>query len=257
MPTYTYDRGKGKSQERYHYTRPSGDVTYPLTWDHSGEHYYETGVQDCVLYLYDNTGTVGSATHNYYGGVAWNGITSCTTSPEGADTNDIYADNNKYLSMRGVESFGGSIGAYTYPDEWEECDGSGNTGSGLTVHGQTRKVFGLAYMTKIGNDSDFADHGWKLHLIYGATASPSSREYTTVNDSPEALEMSWDFETTPVEVGTIAGTAYGKTAYVTVNSLDATDAGWDALMKALRGTTTVDAYLPTPSEVYTLLQTTS
>lgn len=170
-----------------------------LVWDAIGDRLYETGVENCALY---RLGT-GTDLGKYVDGVAWNGITSIAQNRTGADANDVYADDIKYLTLRGVEKEEGTIEAYTYPEEFEECDGTANFGSGvpgLVVHQQPRKGFGLAYKTILGNDQAYEDYGYKLHLIYGCTCSPSEKSYSTINDSPEAITFSWSFTTTPVAV---------------------------------------------------------
>ena len=170
-----------------------------LVWDAVGEKLYETGIHGCALY---QLGT-GNDAGKYINGVAWNGITSIAQNRTGADANDIYADDIKYLTLRGVEKEEGTIEAYTYPEEFEECDGTANFGSGvpgLVVHQQPRKGFGLAYKTTLGNDTEFEAYGYKLHLIYGCTCSPSEKTYNTINDSPEATTFSWSYTTTPVAV---------------------------------------------------------
>lgn len=230
-----------------------------LTWDNIGDRRFETGVDRCVLYLADITNNVVS----YPKGVAWSGITSISESPDGADAEDFYADNIKYLSLRGAENFGGSIGAYTYPDEWGVCDGSAKFGEsvlpGVVLHQQKRKTFGLSYRTIEGNDID-GEAGYLYHLVYGATASPSEREYGTVNDSPEPIEFSWDFDTTPVPVTGFEGTLK-PTSHITIYSRLLTPAQKTALEGALWGTTGsggsegTDAYLPLPGALYTLLTT--
>lgn len=164
-----------------------------LKWDQVGERLYETGVRNCVLYQQAAAGT-------YPKGVAWNGITGITQSPTGADANPLYADDIKYLNLRAVEEEEGTIEAYTYPPEFAECDGSAELATGVMIHQQPRKAFGLCYRTVLGNDTEFENHGYKLHLIYGATASPSEKAYETINDSPDAITFSWDYTTTPVEV---------------------------------------------------------
>ena len=171
-----------------------------LVRDKTGEHYYETGVKNCVLYVQSN-GT-------YPKGVAWNGITSITESPSGAEANPLYADDIKYLNLISAEDFGASIEAYTYPDEFAECDGSAEVVKGLKIGQQKRKPFGLCYKTTLGNDVDGNDHGYKLHMIYGATAAPSERAYATINDSPEAITMSWELTTTPINVAGFKPTAH-------------------------------------------------
>lgn len=164
-----------------------------LKWDQVGEKTYETGTKQGVLYLQSSDGT-------YPAGVAWNGLTSVSESPDGGDANDIYADDIKYLVLRGVENFGGTIEAYTYPDEFAECDGSASLMTGVTVGQQPRKTFGFSYVSTIGNDTEMDAHGYKIHLIYGASASPSERSYETINDSPEPIQFSWEFTTVPVTV---------------------------------------------------------
>ena len=164
-----------------------------IVWDQVGEKTYETGTKNGVLYPQASNGT-------YPNGVAWNGLTSVSESPDGGDANDIYADDIKYLVLRGVENFGGTIEAYTYPDEFAECDGSAQLLAGVTIGQQPRKSFGFSYVTTIGNDVDMDNYGYKIHLIYGASASPSERSYETINDSPEPINFSWEFSTVPVPV---------------------------------------------------------
>lgn len=164
-----------------------------IVWDQVGERLYETGTKKGVLYLRDANG-------DYVDGVAWNGLTSVSESPDGGDANDIYADDIKYLVLRGVENFGGTIEAYTYPDEFMECDGSATLMAGVTIGQQPRKTFGFSYVSTIGNDVDMDNYGYKIHLIYGASASPSDRSYETINDSPEPINFSWEFTTVPVNV---------------------------------------------------------
>lgn len=181
-----------------------------LKWDEIGERLYETGVEQGTLYVYDANAT----TPGYQPGVAWNGLTQVTESPSGAESNPIYADNIKYLDLRSAEEFGATVEAYTYPDEWYDCDGSKEIAPGVVVGQQNRAMFGMAYKTLVGNDTQNNDYGYKLHVIYGATASPSERGYQTVNDSPEAITFSWEITTTPVD----AGEGYKKTAILTIDS---------------------------------------
>lgn len=190
-----------------------------LVWDKVGDHFFETGIDHCALYPAAST-TGGTTT--WGAGVAWNGITSVSESPSGADEQAFYADNIKYLSLRGIEEFGGSIGAYTYPDEFAECDGSANLSDvkGVTIGQQHRKAFCLAYRTRVGNDLDGDALGYKLHIIYNATVSPSDREFATVNDSPEPIEMSWEFTTNPIPV-----TGHQNTSIVTIDSTKLDTAG--------------------------------
>lgn len=177
-----------------------------LLWDQVGEKTYETGTKQGVLYLQASNGT-------YDNGVAWNGLTSVSESPDGGDANDIYADDIKYLVLRGVENFGGTIEAYTYPAEFEECDGSATLLAGVNIGQQPRKTFGFSYVSTIGNDTELDNHGYKIHLIYGASASPSERSYETINDSPEPIQFSWEFTTVPVAV-----TGHKATSLLTVDS---------------------------------------
>lgn len=219
-----------------------------IVWDKAGERLYETGADHGVLYKYES-GSPGA-------GVAWNGLTAVTESPSGAEATALYADNIKYLNLRSVEEFGGTIEAYTYPDEFAECDGSVEPVKGVKFGQQTRKVFGLSYRTKIGNDEDFDDHGYKLHLVYGATASPSEKQYQTINDSPEAITFSWEFETTPVTIPN-----YKPIAHIEIDSTKADAEKLAKLEEILYGkdstgqenTGAVDPRLPLPTEVITLM----
>lgn len=210
----------------------------PLTWDQVGDRLYETGVDHGVLYLPD------SSTGVYDTGVAWNGLTTVTESPSGAESNPQFADNIKYLNLLSAEEFGGTIEAFTYPDEFAECDGTANPSPGLAVGQQGRKVFGLCYRTKLGNDVEGVDHGYKLHLIYGAQASPSEKAYATINDSPEAIAFSWDITTNPVPV-----TGLKPTALIVVDSTKVDAAGLSDLEDALYGGASAEPKLPLPDEV--------
>lgn len=220
-----------------------------LEWDAIGEHYYETGTKYGVLYLYETGENAG-----YNTGVAWNGLTSVTESPSGADENALWADDIKYLSLRGAEEFGGTIEAYTYPDEFAECDGSATLTAGVKIGQQNRKTFGFCYRTTMGNDVALNDYGYKLHLIYGCTASPSERAYQTINDSPEAITFSWQFTTVPVNV-----TGHKPTSCLTIDSTKVDAAKLAALEAVLYGTDGTGgaegttARLPLPDEVVTLL----
>ena len=201
-----------------------------LAWDEDTKRLYETGTKKGVLYPMGSDGS-------YENGVAWNGLTAVTESPSGAEETALYADDIKYLSLRSKEEFGGTIEAYTYPDEWAECDGSAElTGApGVMVGQQTRKKFGLCYRTAIGNDVQADDYGYKLHLVYGAQASPSERSYATINDSPEAITFSWEFTTTPKDYDG-EGAGLKPTAIVTIDSTKvtgATAAEREAVMKKL------------------------
>jgi hypothetical protein len=213
-----------------------------LAWDSTGERLYETGVDRGVLYIPNNSGV-------YDEGYAWNGLTTLTESPSGAESNPQYADNIKYLNLLSVEEFGGTIEAFTYPDEFAQCDGTANPQAGLSMGQQSRKTFGLSYRTKVGNDVRGNDFGYKIHLVYNALAAPSEKAYATVNDSPEAMAFSWSFTTTPIDVGTISGTAYKPTASMVIDSTKVDAAALASLEDALYGTAGQDPRLPTPSEV--------
>ena len=213
-----------------------------LTWDQVGERFYETGVDHGVLYI----PTAGV----YDSGVAWNGLISVTESPSGAEPSPQYADNIKYLNLLSTEEFGGTIEAYTFPDEFAQCDGTAFPKEGLAVGQQTRKTFGLSYRTKIGNDTDGQDLGYKLHLVYGALAAPSEKAYSTINDSPEAVTFSWEFTTTPVEV-----TGLKPTALLTIDSTKVASADLTALEALLYGTQLEEPSLPLPDAVIALFST--
>ena len=200
-----------------------------LVWDQTGERYYETGVNQGVLYPQGEGGT-------YPTGVAWNGLTAVTESPSGAESTPIYADNIKYLNLLSAEEFGATIEAYTYPDEFAQCDGSAEIATGVMIGQQNRKVFGLSYKTALGNDTDGADHGYKLHLIYGALAAPSEKGYSTINDSPEAITFSWEVTTTPVSV-----TGFKPTASITIDSTKVNATKLAALEEILYGKDAVAA----------------
>jgi len=208
-----------------------------LLWDQVGERTYETGVDHGVLYI-PNVGGV------YDTGFAWNGLTTVTESPSGAEASPQYADNIKYLNLISAEEFGASIEAFTYPVEFAQCDGTASPVPGVTVGQQPRKSFGLAYRTKIGNDTAGQDFGYKLHLIYNALAAPTEKAYATVNDSPEAIAFSWEVTTTPVDVP-----GHKPTAVMTIDSTKVDSAGLADLEEALYGTAGSDPRLPTPAEV--------
>lgn len=219
-----------------------------LVWDDTGKRTYETGVDHGVLY------PINIESNKYDNGVAWNGLTAVTESPSGAEATDLYADNIKYLSMRSAETFGATIEAYTYPDEWAACDGSAELVDGVVIGQQSRKTFGLCYRTVIGNDVSGNDYGYKLHLIYGCTASPSEKGYSTINDSPEAITFSWEVTTTPVNV-----TGFKPTACVTIDSTKADATCLAALEAILYGSdeggdgSGVAPRLPLPDEVKTVM----
>lgn len=206
-------------------------MAFALEWDKTSEHLYETGVSRGVLYVVDPTKT---GTNKYGDGVEWNGLTSVSESPEGAEASAIYADNIKYLNLMSAEDFKGTIEAYTYPDEFGVCDGSDELLTGIKIGQQTRRMFGLCYRTEIGNDESQA-HGYKIHLVYNCLASPSERSYETINDSPEAITFSWEFSTTPVNVSDVSGKSFKPTACVTIDSTKLTTNQLTALEEALYG----------------------
>lgn len=208
-----------------------------LAWDETSKRLYETGVRNGVLYPQANNGT-------YPKGVAWNGLTAVTESPSGAEETALWADDIKYLSLRSAEEFGATVEAYTYPDEFAICDGSAELSEGVIIGQQPRKPFGLCYRTVLGNDTELDAHGYKLHLIYGATASPSERAYQTVNDSPEAITFSWEMTTVPVAV-----TGAKPTACITIDSTKVDAAKLAALEKVLYGDENTEARLPLPDEI--------
>lgn len=212
-----------------------------LVWDKTGKRFYETGVKNCVLYLLDEAGA-------YTNGVAWNGITAITESPSGAEASPMYADDIKYLNLFSAEEFGASVEAYTYPDEFAECDGSAEIAAGVSIGQQSRKTFGLCYRTTLGNDVKNNEYGYKLHFIYGAMASPSERSYATINDSPEAITFSWELTTTPVNVE-----GYKPTASVTIDSTKIAAEKLTALEAILYGAESTEARLPLPAELITLV----
>lgn len=207
-------------------------MSFLMDWDKAGAHFYETGISRGVLYPINATKT---GDNKYGDGVEWNGLTSVSESPEGAEVSAIYADNIKYLNLMSAEDFKGTIEAYTYPDEFAECDGSAELLEGVKIGQQPRKIFGLCYRTEIGND-ETSEKGYKLHLVYNCLASPSERSYETINDSPEAITFSWEFSTTPV---TVKG--HKATAVVTIDSTKLTPAKLTALENALYGTAAVKA----------------
>ena len=214
-----------------------------LVWDQTGERRYELGVSKGVLYPQ-------AANGSYPLGVVWNGLTSVSESPDGADKTDLWADNIKYASLRAAETFGATIEAYTYPDEWGECDGTASPTDGLYLGQQQRKRFGLCYRTEVGSDTvSDTTNSYKLHLVYGCTAAPSDREYETINDSPDAITFSWEIDSIPVA----AGTGYKPTSCIVIDStkVDATKLG--LLEDKLYGTTNADPYLPLPAEVISTL----
>ena len=228
-------------------------------WDKIGEHLFETGVDRGMLYQYDSTA------NEFKDGVVWNGLTAVNESPSGAEPNDQYADNVKYLSIRSAEEFGATIEAFTYPDEFGQNDGTAEPVTGVTIAQQTRKPFGFSYRTLIGNDTQGTDLGYKIHLVYQATANPSEKSRSTVNDSPEATTFSWEVTTLPVEVGEINGVTYKKTAHITIDSTKFKTAAQKAALAAFEeiiygkaadssaGTEAIQPRLPLPQEVFSLL----
>lgn len=212
-----------------------------LVWDNTGERFYETGVKNCVLYVQDERGA-------YPKGVVWNGITAVTESPSGAESTPLYADDIKYLNLVSNEEFGATIEAYTYPDEFAECDGTAELAKGVKIGQQPRKQFGLCYKTTLGNDVAKNDFGYKLHLVYGCSAAPSERAYATINDSPEAITFSWEVSTTPVTVN-----GFKPTAHVEIDSTKVNPTELAKLEDKLFGSASEEATLPLPDEIKTLM----
>lgn len=216
-------------------------TVYPLTWDNTGDRFYETGVDHGVLYV---------ATGSGYGpGVPWNGLINITESPSGAEASPLYADNIKYLNLISAEEFSATVEAYTYPPEFAQCDGTAELGPGVYVGQQGRKSFGLHYRTKLGNDVN-SDLGYKLHLVYGCTAKPSEKAYGTVNDSPEAVQFSWELSTTPIAVPNLK-----PTSIITINSTEVTAAQLSAIETKLYGTGSTAPQLLLPADLVTILGT--
>lgn len=227
--------------------------SFLLEWDKAGERLYETGVDRVVLYPIRDT--ISDPTNPYDAGVAWNGVTSISQSASGGEPTPLWADNIKYLNLMSAEEATLSIEAYTYPDEFEQCDGTRSIVAGATIGQQARKMFGLCYRTLLGNDQKQTDYGYKLHIVYGCFASPSDRSYATVNDSPEAISFSWSVTTTPIEVS-----GFKPTSIVTIDSTVTTAAKLAALEAILYGTAasggnsnSVPAKLPLPAEIITTL----
>ena len=211
-----------------------------LNWDVQGERYYETGVSKGVLYPFKEG--------KYSKGVAWNGLTAVNENPSGAEPTPLYADNIKYLNLLSNEEFAATVEAYTYPDEFAECDGSAELAVGVSVGQQKRIPFGLSYVTKLGNDTDGQDHGYKIHLIYGALAKPTQKNYATINDNPEAITFSWELSTTPVAVPNMR-----PTACITIDSTKVEAGKLKKIEDKLYGTETEEATLPTPTELAALI----
>lgn len=216
--------------------------TQRLTWDDAGKRLYETGVKQGVLYPQDDNGA-------YLKGVAWNGLTAVTESPEGAEPTPLYADDIKYLNLLSTEEFKATVEAYTYPDEFAECDGSGSLVEGVTIGQQDRKTFGLSYRTSLGNDVKGNEYGYKLHIVYGCLAAPSEKAYATVNDSPEAITFSWEVSTTPVNV-----TGFKPTASLVLDSVKLGAAKMKAIEDVLYGSSAAEARLPLPDEIKSIIE---
>lgn len=212
-----------------------------LVWDQTGERLYETGVKQGVLY-------VQGADGKYPKGVAWNGLTAVTESPSGAEATPLYADDIKYLNLLSAEEFGATIEAYMYPDEFKACNGEAELVEGVSLGQQKRSAFGLCYKTTVGNDVDGNDHGYKIHIIYGALAAPSEKAYATINDSPEAITFSWEVTTTPVAVN-----GFKPTASVTIDSTKTDAAKLEAIEAVLYGSEDKEASLPLPDEIATIM----
>lgn len=226
------------------------DYTPVIVWDKTGEKIYETGVDHGVLYPIQNDGTFDN-------GVAWNGLSNVSQSPSGAEATAIWADNIKYLNLLSAEQFGATVEAYTYPDEFAECDGSKAVATGVYAGQQTRKKFGLCYRTRIGNDVDGTDHGYKLHLVYNCLAAPSEKAYQTINDSPEAISFSWTISTEPVTVTEVANIKPTATLEIDSTKTDATKlAALEAILYGTKGegnAADTPARLPFPDEVISTL----
>ena len=213
-----------------------------LVWDAIGERYYETGVRNGVLYVQGDDGS-------YPKGVAWNGLTSVTESPSGAEASPLYADDTKYLNLMSAEEFGGTIEAYTYPDDFKFCNGEAELVPGVNIGQQPRKSFGFCYRTSVGNDIENNEYGYKLHLVYGALASVSEKAYTSINDSPEAITFSWEFKTTPVNAE-----GFRPTSIVTIDSTKVDPTKLAALEAVLYGSDDAEATLPLPDAVAAMMK---
>lgn len=217
-----------------------------LKWDQVGERLYETGTSKGVLFRQDDEG-------KYLTGVPWNGLTSVKKTPDGAEETPLYADNMKYLSLMSAENLKGSIEAYTYPDEFEECDGSAAVVPGVYVGQQTRTPFGLTWNTIVGNDTKGNSYGEKLHIVYNAKVSPSERAYETVNDDPDAITFTWDFNTTPVDLSDIG---FEPSAGITISRAEVSEALWNSIIDKIHGTEDQEATLPSLQEVIAMMQVT-
>ena len=212
-----------------------------LVFNNVGERLFETGVKNGVLYVMGEDGT-------YENGVVWNGLTAVTESPSGAETTPLYADDVKYVVIYAAEEFGATVEAYTYPEEFEQCDGSASIFEGITIGQQTRKSFGMCYKTSVGNDVQGQDFGYKIHIIYGAKAAPSEKSYSTINDSPEAVTFSWELSTVPVPVE-----GFNPTATMVIDSTRVPAEKLALIEDKLYGTESEEATLPLPNEILALL----
>ena len=212
-----------------------------IVWDNTGDRLYETGVKKGVLYVQSKDGT-------YPAGVPWNGLTAITESPSGAESTPLYADDIKYLNLMSVEEFGATIEAYTYPDEFAVCDGSAQLAEGVMIGQQPRTTFGMSYVTTVGNDVSGNAYGYKIHIIYGASATPSEKSYSTINDSPEAITFSWEVKTAPVNV-----TGFNPTASVVIDSTKVDPTKLAVLESMLYGSETAEAILPMPDQIAAII----
>ena len=213
-----------------------------LIWDEVGQRFFETGVKNGVLYVQDNDGS-------YKNGVVWNGLTAVTESPSGAEETPLYADDVKYLTLRSAEEFGATIEAYTYPEEFEQCDGSAAIAEGITIGQQARRAFGLCYRTSVGNDIQGQNFSYKLHLIYGCTVAPSEKSYSTINDNPEAITFSWELSTVPVPVD-----GFSPTASLVIDASKVDEGKMQLLENALFGDDQNEAKLLLPNEIMELIK---
>ena len=213
-----------------------------LIWDEVGQRFFETGVKNGVLYVQDNDGS-------YKNGVVWNGLTAVTESPSGAEETPLYADDVKYLTLRSAEQFGATVEAYTYPEEFEQCDGSAAIANGVTIGQQARRAFGLCYRTSVGNDIQGQNYSYKLHLIYGCTVAPSEKSYSTINDNPEAITFSWELSTVPVPVD-----GFSPTASLVIDASKVDEGKMQLLEDALFGDESNEAKLLLPNEIMELLK---
>ena len=213
-----------------------------LIWDEVGQRFFETGVKNGVLYVQDNDGS-------YKNGVVWNGLTAVTESPSGAEETPLYADDVKYLTLRSAEEFGATVEAYTYPEEFEQCDGSASIAAGVTIGQQARRAFGLCYRTSVGNDIQGQNYSYKLHLIYGCTVAPSEKSYSTINDNPEAITFSWELSTVPVPVD-----GFSPTASLVIDASKVDEGKMQLLEDALFGDESNEAKLLLPNEIMELLK---